>query len=1318
MPLVIQHTKQCELCGSANTGMQSQKRTTVLSWFVQRRAFSLQQLVMALLILNLVNARSGVRAEGWSGLDREECKAQCEIQIRSVTRELSQYAGQVHKAEDERDMCSRACELPSSICYNVATCQQDPACLTRCWLELNAAGVFPNRGKLEKSDRNVAEMLYQFGTCTRTRIHGGADGFRTSSHFFWIPYSQARSGAAANPNADSLSPLQIKLTRRLYQPTNTANKRCIRDRSHPAQNVSRASMALSAATGHGYDCLSYHYVLVTGERERHITGHSRLGSLPPVVSHHTYGLCPGKMPSQSEPCSNASMCSAQCSEEMRSCSSGPLFEIFLKHRQQSLGEETFDLLPLVTVMSSQAAVLEACSLHHTHITLAATLEWWPGYADRDRRQCLNSHLPSCWCYSSCAVRIEAHIWLGDQVVTSHTDDVGYLHVDELLNKQYRTKELFKSNVVLKFPIPDNTTRFDGDLSRIKMVFRVYYTGDVFGPSRAEWSNATLNASCGFSHTHHTLESSLLPLMDLHNASARVLPAVSSATATAAPPTPSLVDLSIMWLLRFPQSRDTVQPSSCLLGPEYKHVCSGAGTALFKVSILQDGVLSSTTSRIVNYHNILQQANGSVFETRLQLTPADFDVDNQTLHCLPGTATVTILVQGSFLNYTQSRSEAIARAPKDWCSLMRQWKEHLAPSTRPALTGFTVGGVQRRTDSMSVLITIPVVLCVLLLTVVGLVIVVRKLSWFGREPKLLQRILSEREEANDGVMLGRRKSLALLLKGSSGSPSPMSTLPSPNRSEKVNYNYIPMDKLHEAASKGDWTCFPPQLEFPVGQLHMERQIGTGQFGCVWLAKAYGVQEDQEWTHVAVKMLKDDSPKRDAEDFLKEAENLSTFYHPNIVQLLGVVVHGMPKMVVLEYVDGGDLLTHMQTYRQSSHLLSEMDYVDMALDVAKALHYLGTKKLVHRDVAARNCLVKTLSSTLPGVKTRITKLADFGLARNVRGTHDCYTLIRGDALLPVRWMAPESIAKGVFTNASDAWSFGVLMWEIYTLGNTPYSECGPSHCVAAHISSGAVLDQPARCPKRMYMMMKSCWSKNPKGRPSFHHVCAMLHSFRKGFVRRSTKSTAVTMSTLGSVGEYLACDAGTNLDRLAAHSVACPPAVFEHSSSSSIATSSRSRATSSPPDLGVSAVRQPAQSGSVFEHSPCTQRLGMSSIGDFLEPGGYEKLDRNATHSTTCPSIVVEDHHSASSTSTPGMLNSQRNLHDGSSSVFESSPLLQRRHVVHDEHPSTTASDGGNERLGRNLAVRATPTTPASLSDVPVSGDDVSVFKDGRSSVESL
>ena len=74
-------------------------------------------------------------------------------------------------------------------------------------------------------------------------------------------------------------------------------------------------------------------------------------------------------------------------------------------------------------------------------------------------------------------------------------------------------------------------------------------------------------------------------------------------------------------------------------------------------------------------------------------------------------------------------------------------------------------------------------------VLSAVIVVRKLSWFGREPKLLQRILSEREEANDGVMLGRRKSLALLLKGSSGSPSPMSTLPSPNRSEKVNYNYM-------------------------------------------------------------------------------------------------------------------------------------------------------------------------------------------------------------------------------------------------------------------------------------------------------------------------------------------------------------------------------------------------------------------------------------------------------------------------------------------------------------------------------------------------
>lgn len=203
--------------------------------------------------------------------------------------------------------------------------------------------------------------------------------------------------------------------------------------------------------------------------------------------------------------------------------------------------------------------------------------------------------------------------------------------------------------------------------------------------------------------------------------------------------------------------------------------------------------------------------------------------------------------------------------------------------------------------------------------------------------------------------------------------------------------------------------------------INRRLGEGAFGTVYGGEYQNGEQD--WTAVAVKTLKKGSNTEDRLDFLSEAEAMKRFDHSNIIQLLGVCLQTEPIYVVMEFMLYGDLKTYLLARR---HLvngkisddsdISSKRLTMMALDVAKALCYLSEMKYVHRDVACRNCLVNA---------QRVVKLGDFGMARST-SENDYYRFSR-KGMLPVRWMAPESLALGKFTFASDIWSFGVLLYE---------------------------------------------------------------------------------------------------------------------------------------------------------------------------------------------------------------------------------------------------------------------------------------------------
>jgi serine/threonine protein kinase len=152
--------------------------------------------------------------------------------------------------------------------------------------------------------------------------------------------------------------------------------------------------------------------------------------------------------------------------------------------------------------------------------------------------------------------------------------------------------------------------------------------------------------------------------------------------------------------------------------------------------------------------------------------------------------------------------------------------------------------------------------------------------------------------------------------------------------------------------------------------------------------------------------------------------------------------------------------------------------MSVQVAAGMEYLATQHFVHRDLATRNCLVGD---------GFVVKIGDFGMSRDVYST-DYYRVGR-QTMLPIRWMPPESILYRKFTIESDIWSFGVVLWEIYTFGRQPWYELA-NHEVIQEVTNGRLLSKPDVCPEEMFQIMLSCWQQNPQDRAPMSQIHSQL------------------------------------------------------------------------------------------------------------------------------------------------------------------------------------------------------------------------------------
>uniref|UniRef100_A0A452UET4 Tyrosine-protein kinase receptor n=1 Tax=Ursus maritimus TaxID=29073 RepID=A0A452UET4_URSMA len=271
--------------------------------------------------------------------------------------------------------------------------------------------------------------------------------------------------------------------------------------------------------------------------------------------------------------------------------------------------------------------------------------------------------------------------------------------------------------------------------------------------------------------------------------------------------------------------------------------------------------------------------------------------------------------------------------------------------------------------------------------------------------------------------------------------------------------------------------PDEWEVPREKITLLRELGQGSFGMVYEGNARDVVKGEAETRVAVKTVNESASLRERIEFLNEASVMKGFTCHHVVRLLGVVSKGQPTLVVMAE-DGVSWLRGPGKNNPGRPPPTLQEMIQMAAEIADGMAYLNAKKFVHRDLAARNCMV---------AHDFTVKIGDFGMTRDIYETD--YYRKGGKGLLPVRWMAPESLKDGVFTTSSDMWSFGVVLWEITSLAEQPYQGLSNEQ-VLKFVMDGGYLDQPDNCPERVTDLMRMCWQFNPKMRPTFLEIVDLL------------------------------------------------------------------------------------------------------------------------------------------------------------------------------------------------------------------------------------
>ena len=249
------------------------------------------------------------------------------------------------------------------------------------------------------------------------------------------------------------------------------------------------------------------------------------------------------------------------------------------------------------------------------------------------------------------------------------------------------------------------------------------------------------------------------------------------------------------------------------------------------------------------------------------------------------------------------------------------------------------------------------------------------------------------------------------------------------------------------------------------------LNAGEFGETWEANLFAeVSSVMIKTNIATNIPQ--------ETFLKEANILKKLRHDNIIRLHGVCTKKYPFYIVTELIETGNLQAYLNHHNRMGWNLMPSKIIDIAVQVANGMIYLGEQDYIHCDLTAENILVQEKNYGSAIVNT--FKIANFHLARHLNGNK-----YEKATCLAVRWTAPEGITSNQLSIKSDVWSFGILLWELVTKGREPYPGMTDEQVLEA-VPQGYCMPEPKDCPEPFYQIMLDCWELNDDERTTFNKI----------------------------------------------------------------------------------------------------------------------------------------------------------------------------------------------------------------------------------------